>query len=63
MITHQDFDYFAEDEDPSARRSTVNAFLAQPYALELGSLASLVLFYFINGMLGDHAVHGKKKRE
>ena len=45
------FDYFADDEDPSAPKTPLNALLSQPYMLEAFSFGSLALFFFINNLV------------
>jgi hypothetical protein len=42
------FDYFADDEDPSQPKSSINALLSAPYVLEGASAAAIALFFFIN---------------
>lgn len=41
------FDYFADDEDPSQPKSTLNGLLSQPYLLESFSFGFLALFFLI----------------
>ena len=45
------FDYFADDEDPSQERSTINAFLSKPYILEAACMGFLAVFFtVVNGI-------------
>ena len=45
------FDYFADDEDPSAPKTPLNALLSQPYLLEAFSAGSLAVFFLLNNVV------------